>query len=163
MSLEGLFPNAGSYTGTTRNPLIGRTTSNVDDCQKANDLTVSVSRAPTKMDPINVAKSLLTDEVLSQIFITQQNANSITTEYGDSTNDDAVTQENDDAVMQNGVASSQSPADEQNTLVSTDSNEIMAAEYPITTNNFSNSVTEAYAEIENMESPKLGSNVFLAA
>jgi hypothetical protein len=72
MSLEGLFPNAGSYTGTTRSPLIGKTTNTADDSQKGSDVAVSATTTPIKMDPVNAVKSLVTDEVLSQIFTAQQ-------------------------------------------------------------------------------------------
>ena len=37
--LEGLFPNAGSYTGSTRNPLANKSTGNVDACQQNDDVT----------------------------------------------------------------------------------------------------------------------------
>ena len=70
--LEGLFPNAGSYTGSTRNPLANKSTENVDACQKNDDVTLSTARAPIKMEPVTVARSLLTDEVSSQIFTAQQ-------------------------------------------------------------------------------------------
>ena len=72
MSLADLFPNAGSYTGSARNPLASRTTSSIDDSQKGCDAAILATTAPIKMDPINVAKSLVTDEVLSQIFTAQQ-------------------------------------------------------------------------------------------
>lgn len=72
MSLADLFPNAGSYTGSARSPLASRTTSSIDDSQKGCDADVLATTTPIKMDPINVAKSLVTDEVLSQIFTAQQ-------------------------------------------------------------------------------------------
>lgn len=72
MSLAELFPNAGSYTGSTRSPLTSRTTNTIDDSQRSSEAAVLATTTPIKIDPVNVVKSLMTDESFSQIFTAQQ-------------------------------------------------------------------------------------------
>lgn len=72
MSLEGLFPGTGSYTGSTRDPMLSKIKGNIDVCQNNDEIAVSIPNITIKMEPVNVTKCLLTDDVFSQVFAEQQ-------------------------------------------------------------------------------------------
>lgn len=68
MSIVELFPNAGSYTGSTRSTLMEKIPGDVVASEK-NELSIKSSSQPViNMQPINITQNLLTEDALSQIF-----------------------------------------------------------------------------------------------
>jgi hypothetical protein len=158
MSLEGLFPSTGSFTGSTRNQLISKTQENNAAPKKIDEATISASKAPSKMEPINVSETLLSADTLSEVFAivaeAKQNISSRTKEFVVMTDDPDVTRE---------VANALEFAVGANVDVIAEGNDILTIEHPTTKGNLANSVTGKYTEIENMGSPKSTGNVFIAA
>lgn len=77
MSIAELFPNAGSYTGSTRSALAEKVSGEVS-APLTNDLPAALSGQPTtKMPPIDIMQNLLTEDALSQVFdmVTSTNKN----------------------------------------------------------------------------------------
>ncbi len=158
MSLEGLFPSTGSFTGSTRNQVVSKTQENSAASKKNDDATISASKAPSKMEPINVSETLLSSDTLSEVFaiVTEEKQNIApgTKEHIAVTDGPDVTRE-----VANALEFAVSP----NVEVIAEENDILTIEHPTTKGNLANSVTGKYTEIENMGSTKSTGNVFIAA
>ena len=158
MSLEGLFPSTGSFTGSTRNQMVSKTQENNALSKKNDDAIISSSKTPSKMEPINISESLLSADTLSEVFAivteAKQNIGSGTKEFVVMTDDTDVTRE---------VANTLEFAVDPNVEVIAEGNDIITIEHSTTKGNLANSVTGKYTEIENMGSPKSTGNVFIAA
>ena len=85
MSIAELFPNAGSYTGSTRSALTQKIPADVVASEK-NELSIKSSSQPAiSMQPINITQTLLTEDALSQIFnLVSTSQQSISTNKSDS-------------------------------------------------------------------------------